>query len=777
MSEDELYKKLEFEKVLEFIASEAHSVLAKEKILRHAPFENLQEAKHYGELIFSAKRLLEEGYEPPYTFDGNLTESVSKSKIKGFTLEPKIILRIAELLFVSRAYLRYLNSTDLAETLKKEFEDFLYSDYPFEKAIEKIIDKSGAVRDDASPRLREIRREITEKNILLRRIAEKKLRELSAAKVTQEDFLTLHDGRFVLPVKAEFKRQIRGFIHSESATGQTVYIEPEEILNLNNEIISLGFEEKREIARLLGELTKRVAEISEELLRTMRALAEIEKIFAAARYSIKYDCAFPSLDNKKPETILQARHPVLLRSLGRKKTIPLDLKFEDYKVILITGPNAGGKTVVLKTVGLLNLLVKSGLHIPASADSNFNFFDKIMIDIGDEQSIEENLSTFSSHLSNIKKILDEADENSLVLLDEIGTGTDPSEGAALAAAILLELANKGARVLATTHHGNLKALANETDGFQNASLEFDLERIEPTFRLLQGEPGASYAFEVAERIGLPEKLIQKAKNFIDEKANKTEELLVDLQKRAAELGKKLRDAELENSRLRGLANLYEKKTKELAERKSKILNEAKKEASLIISEANKKIERAIKEIKETKGARESIKKAKSEIENFKQKIKTEEKPQPPEEINVGDFVRIASTNTEGTVENIDRKKNLATVVAGAVRISARLSELEKIKKRKKNNETFSKINYYSQLQNLRLDIRGKKPEEIEFEVVKFIDDAYATNNKEVEILHGKGTGALKQTVHKLLREHEFVEDFHFAKVEAGGEGITVIKLK
>ncbi len=777
MTETELYEKLEYDKVLEYIAENTRSTLARKSIFEHKPFRYPEDAKRYGALVSAAKRALEEGKEPPYAYEEDLTDEIVKSRIEGIALESKKILRIAELLFSAREILRYLKSNEFVEPLYEKFGELIYTDALLENSVSKIIDKTGEIKDSASPRLREIRREITEKNILLRRVAEKKLRELSDAKITQEDFLTLHDGRFVLPIKAEYKRQIRGFIHSESATGQTVYIEPEEILNLNNEIISLGFEEKREIKRLLTELTKRIAEISEELLRTQRALAEIEKVFAAAKYSLKNDCAFPQLENSKPIEIMQARHPVLMRKLGARKTVPLDLNFEDYKVILITGPNAGGKTVALKTVGLLNLLVKSGLHVPVSPDSNFNFFEKIFVDIGDEQSIEEDLSTFSSHLSNIKEILEKADASSLVLLDEIGTGTDPIEGAALASAILLELAEKGARTLATTHHGNLKALANETPGFQNASLEFDLKNIKPTFRLLQGEPGASYAFEVAKRIGLSDELIERAKKFIDEKTNKAEELLVELQRRADALGKKLRDAELENSRLRGLANLYEKKNKELAERKRKILDEAKLEAASIISEANKKIETAVKEIREKKGSREAIKKAKADVEKFKKKIEIEKKAERAKEFKTGDYVRIAKTNTEGVIESIDAKKRNAVIVSGALRITAPLDELEHAKKSKKNGESFSKINYYSQLQNLRLDIRGKKPEEIEFEVVKFIDDAYTTNNKEVEILHGKGTGALKQTVHRLLREHEFVKDFHFAKVEVGGEGITVVKLK
>ncbi len=777
MTENELYEKLEYDKVLENIARNSRSPLTRKLILTHKPFNSIDEANNYGKLISTAKRLLEEDVHPPANIDEDLSEVISQSKIEGTALEPKKILRILDLLSTADEFKRFLNNYESIDLLKNKFYDAIYTDKYLIKFISSIIDKSGEVKDNASPRLREIRREKIEKNLHLKNLAEKKLRELSKAKITQEDFITLHDGRLVVPVRAEYKRQVRGLIHSESATGQTVYIEPEEILNLNNDIISLGFEEKREVRRLLSEITKRISTISNELLLTQRMLAEIEKIFLAAYYSQKYDCSFPALNNKSNLNLINAKHPILLEKLGEKQTIPLNLKFEDYKVIIITGPNAGGKTVVLKTVGLLSLLVKSGFHIPASPDSEFAFFDKIMIDIGDEQSIEENLSTFSSHLSNIKNILENADDKSLILLDEIGTGTDPTEGAALASAILLRLASKGSRVLATTHHGTLKVLANRTEGFQNASLEFDIENIRPTFRLKQGEPGASYAFEVANRIGLDDTLLNEAKKFIDETANKTEELLVELQKKADALSKKLREVELENVRLRGLGNLYESKRKQLEERKQKIIEEAKNKANEIIAEANKKIENAIREIRQSNAEKETIKKAKSEIEEFKKAIKPAEKPVEKREFKIGDFVRIVSSDTEGEIISIDKKKNKSLVQSGALKIEIGLDKLEHTKKRKNKYSLNGGNAYFTGLETLRLDIRGKKPEEIEYEVVKFIDDAYTTNNKEVEILHGKGSGVLKQTVHKLLKEHDFVKEFHFAKIEVGGEGITVVKLK
>ncbi len=780
MNNSEILEKLEYKKILEVISSFTQSEIAKKEIEEIKPFAYEDLALRRGELISVCKRLLIERIYPPETFNEDISQILSKSKIIGSTLSPKELLAINNLLAVSRSYVKYFSSSEFAQELKKEFSEFLYIDRVLENRISSVIDKGGGVKDNASPKLREIRLQINEKNRHLKIEAERKLKKLSDDSFLMDEYLTLRDGRYVLPVKAEFKRKVKGFIHSESATGQTVYIEPEEILGLNNELISLSFEEKREVNRILSALTEQVAIKYRDLILTLQTLAKIEMIFASAKFSDEFDCSFPEINNSRPLEIINGKHPVLLQKIGKKRTVPLNLNFKDYKVILITGPNAGGKTVVLKTVALLNLLVKSGLHIPASPDSNFKFYDEIMIDIGDEQSIEENLSTFSSHLSNINSILQNAGKNTLVLLDEIGTGTDPTEGAALAASILIELEEKGADVLATTHHGNLKVLANNREKFQNASLEFNIENIEPTFKLHQGEPGASYAFEVAERIGLKKSLLERAKDYVRTDDSKIEEMIIDLQKQSHQLSEKLKAAEIENTRLKGLASLYEKNLRELKSKKSKIIEEARKEAVDLISEANKKIEKAIKEVRETKGEKSSIKKAKAEVIEFKEKIiKKEEKEQVLKKgsFKKGDWVKIINTASAGTIEFIDDKKKSASVLIGSIKVNVKLTELEHTKKIKKEVQNLSGIDYYSNLQSLRLDIRGKKPEEAEFEVIKFIDDAYASNTKEVEILHGKGTGVLKQTVTEILKAHKFVENFNFAKIELGGEGITIVKLK
>ncbi len=780
MNLEEKLEKLEYYKILDSISQFTKSEVAKKFISEIKPFNYKDLALRRGELISTAKRLLIERIYPPDTFDYDLRTILEKSRIDGFFLSGKDFLKVGKLLSVSRSYVKYFSVNELASELKTEFAEMLYVDQMLEKRIESIIDRNGDIRDNASPKLREIRLTINEKSRRLKLEAERKLRKLSDDSVLMDEYLTLRDGRYVLPVKAEFKRQVKGFIHSESATGQTVYIEPEEILGLNNELISLSFEEKRELNRILMALTEQVAVKVRDLRLTLETLGKIEMIFAIARYSDEYDCSFPQVNDNIPLQIIEGRHPVLLQKIGRKKTVPLNLNFSDNKVIIITGPNAGGKTVVLKTVALLNLLVKSGLHISASPDSNFRFYSDILIDIGDEQSIEENLSTFSSHLSNINSILQSVDRNSLVLLDELGTGTDPTEGAALASAILLELADKGANVLATTHHGNLKLLANDTEGFQNASLEFNIDNIEPTFKLNQGEPGASYAFEVAERIGLDKNLLNRAKSFVDRDNSQVEKMIIDLQKQSHSLSQKLKDAEIENTRLKGLSNLYEKNLKELKSKKNKILEKAREDALMLISEANKKIESAIKEIKENKGERNAIKSAKKEIIEFKKRINKQNEQiekSTKRDFKKGDWVTVRNSNSSGSIELIDEKKNSALVVIGSLKVNVNLNELLLSKKNNSEVHKFNKIDYYSSLQSIKLDIRGKKPEEAEFEVIRFIDDAYSSNTKEVEILHGKGTGALRETVTEILKSHQFVESFHFAKIELGGEGLTIVKLK
>ncbi len=666
--------------------------------------------------------------------------------------------------------------------LLKQLSHSLFVDKLFEHHIQKVIDENGEVKENASKDLKEIRKNIREKKSDLVRSINKIMKDLNEQKMVMDDYLTLRDGRMVIPIKAEHKRHLKGFIHSESATGQTVYIEPEQTLELNNDIISLTFAERREIERLLKELTKMIGNVADELKSSLDGIAEIDSIFARAHYSVEVMGSFPELNSSKHLEIRDGRHPVLLKKLGRKGTVALDLKLEDENIVVITGPNAGGKTVVLKTIGLLSALVQSGIHIPVNPDSNFPLCENILIDIGDEQSIEDDLSTFSSHLKNIKHILEHANENSLVLLDEIGTGTDPSEGASLASAVLMRLRDSRATVFASTHHGSLKLIAHDEKKFVNAAMEFDNEKLTPTYKFKLGIPGSSYAFEVAKRIGIDDKLLNEAAQNIDTDKHKLEEFLVEIESKSTALEKKLNESELENTRLTGLSNLYKKNLEKLEKEKKEILKKVKIDGEKYLEGVNRKIEQVIKELRETKASKEVIKSSKELIREIKEEnenlfVPDIELKQEITDFRIGDFVRLRDTSTTGKIFSLDKNKKRAVVQVGTMKMKVNIDELLSEKEKSSKEKRSSYSNYKIQTREYRLDIRGEKPDETEFKVIKFLDDSFVSGQARIEILHGKGTGALKKTVIAILKKHDKVKDYYFAPIEAGGEGITIIELK
>lgn len=774
-------EKLEYFKILEYISKYASTDTGKETILNYTPISNLEEIKKRGKYVSEAKEILINNDIPPFTYLPNLYEVLSRSTIEGSMLmnrEIRDVLQLAKSSRLIRNFLILNNDSGLYEDLAKK----LFVDKHFENEIDIVFTDTGEISDNGSPELRAIRKEINSKSETLRKSISQILKRLSTNYIVQDEYVTQRDGRFVLPVKAEHKRHVKGFIHSESATGQTVYIEPEETLNLNNEILSLNFAEKREIEKILKRLTKLIADNYFELTQSLRFISQLDAIFAKAKYSMEIVGEFPEINNDKPFRILEGRHPVLIKKLGRKQTIPLNLEFEN-NVILITGPNAGGKTVVLKTTGLLMAMALSGIHIPAHPDSNFHLMNNILIDIGDQQSIEDDLSTFSSHLTNIKSILDQSNDKTLVLIDEIGTGTDPAEGSALAAGVLIKLKDLKAKVLATTHHGNLKMIANDMEGFQNASMEYDTEHLAPTYKFIQGLPGSSYAFEVAQRIGFTTDFISLSKKHLDTNKTKIEEFLVDLERKSQEVRTRINKLEIENSKLKGLTTLYQKKIDSLEKQKKNIVAETQAEAESYLLEVNKKVEAAIKNIKESNAQKDVIKKEKqiiSELKKKNEKIKKEIKDKP--EVKgynpaVGDYVSIANTNTTGEIVELIPEKKKAMVATGSIKLQVKMSQLIPQKKQKSQQERVYGIEYTTAFAKSSLDIRGEKPEEAEYETVKFLDDAYASNINRVEIIHGKGTGMLKKMVHEILKQHDEVKDFYFAKIEMGGEGVTIVEFK
>ena len=781
MIDTSVLEKLEFQKVLSNVANYAATENGKKYVLELTPLFDLRIVTTEGEAVTEAKEILIRNIPPQIDYIPDLFESISQSRIEGAVLNSKKILDILRLAKVSRFLHQFLKNNSNTAPILSGYQSSMFSDKVFEHHIEKVIDESGEIKEKASQKLFDIRKQVREKQSSLIKSINSIMKSLDADGIVREDYLTLRDGRMVIPVKAEHKRHLRGFIHSESATGQTVYIEPEQTLELNNEIITLGFAEKREIERLLKELTGLIGKESEKLKETLKTIAYIDSLFARAKYSIEIIGAFPSINNNKNFCVNDARHPVLLKKLGREAAVPLSFKLDDQKIIVITGPNAGGKTVVLKTIGLLSLLLQSGIHIPVHPDSNFHLFKNILIDIGDEQSLEDDLSTFSSHLNNLKNILLNADENSLVLLDEIGTGTDPTEGSALAAAILLKLRDKKALVLASTHHGSLKIIANNEAGFVNAAMEFDHAQLKPTYKFKLGVPGSSYAFEIARRIGVDDTLIQTASNFMDSDKYKLEIFLSELEEKSNKLEEKLKQLEIENTRLAGLSGLYKNNIERLEKEKKEILKKAKSDAEDFLKDVNRKVENVIKQIRESGAQKEVIKEAKKIIVELKAETRELYSPEVGKEINisdfnVGSFVSIKNTTTSGRIIQIDKERNKALIESGSIKMQVDLIDLIPGHPDTGSIPVIHHHNISQPVAQYRLDIRGRKPDEADFEILKFIDDSYMTGQQRVEILHGKGTGVLKKTVKDILDKHEKVKNYYFAPIEFGGEGITIVEL-
>lgn len=773
--------KLEFTKIKKHISGFAVTEKGKDVILELRPSPDVNFVISEGRIVSEAKEVLINSGDPPLEFISVLDTALSQSRIDGALLTSKKILEILKLASVSRKLIQFINSIAHGSEAMDLIAKGMFNNKLFEHQIQKIINEQGEVKENASRQLSEIRKDIRNKKDDLIKAINRIIKNLKEEDYVREEYLTLRDGRMVIPVKVEHKRHLRGFIHSESSTGQTVYIEPEETLELNNDIVSLSFAERREIERLLKELTKLIGTYANELKDTLNKIAYVDSVFARAKYSIEIIGSFPAAIQTEGFEIKDARHPLLLKKIGRKDTVPLNVDLKNNRVIIITGPNAGGKTVVLKTIGLLAVMLQSGIHIPVSPDSNFHIFNKILIDIGDEQSIEDDLSTFSSHLKNLKSIIEVADDKSLVLLDEIGTGTDPVEGSALAAAFLKRLLEKGCTVFASTHHGSLKIFAYDFDGMQNAAMQFDHKNLKPTYNFVLGIPGSSYAFDIAGRLGFETQILEEAKNYIDADKHKLEEFLAEVEFKSGELNKKLSELEVENSRLHGLSNLYKSSYEKIEKEKKEILRKTRDDAEKFLADVNKRVEKVIKEIKESDAAKEVVKNSRKEIEQLKSSAKNILQPEvdsPKEDhsFSIGDFASLKSTSASGKIIEINKNRNKAVLLSGTLKFQANIADLIPAKdvkhSEKKNNYDY----FIPQDSEYRLDIRGERAEEAEFKVIKFIDDAYQSNLNRVEILHGKGTGALKKTVKEILKHHEKVKTFYFAPLDQGGEGITIAEI-
>jgi len=690
-----------------------------------------------------------------------------------------------------------------------------------EEHVASILEEDASIRDDASPELQRLRQQIQAKERKLRSTLDEALRDAIGQGYATEDQATIRGGRMVIPVRAEAKRKVEGFVHDTSASGQTVYIEPAACLQLNNEVRELKSAEQQEIERILREVTAHLRSETDAMEANLQAMGQFDLLQAKARLANRLDAVVPKLNEDGHIDLHEGRNPVLelhFQSLDEeadapdwapddgeaeeREVVPLDMELgDDFHTLVITGPNAGGKTVAMKSVGLFSLMLAYGLPIPVAPHSSFPLFDEIMADIGDEQSIEEDLSTFSSHVSNLRHMLDAAGDNSLVLIDEAGTGTDPDEGGALAQAVLERLNQAGARTIATTHHGTLKVYAHETEGVENGSMEFDQETLRPTDRYQAGVPGSSYAFEIAQRMGLDEGLLDRARTLAGEQKTAMENLITTFEQRTQQLEDELYQAEKAKEDAEKERQRHEEKRRKLEKEREKFRQQALEEAERIVEDANARIEQTIKEIKEAQAESEATKEAREKLEDYKENLEEEqeeaeaaaapeEEPAVPDDtsgrndrqpgapIAEGDQVVVDDGSTAMEVQEIEDGE--AVVIMGSMHMRVTLDRLTKVGGPAPEPEpeptTGGDTGLAALQASMSIDVRGQRVDEAEQNVQHFLDDAIAAGLDTVDILHGKGTGALRSALHELLAQRSDITDYRKAPIEEGGAGVTKVDL-
>ena len=670
-----------------------------------------------------------------------------------------------------------------------EVDDVVFSE------ANRLVDDKGEMPDNASPELAEIRRDIRRKSGgIERRIRQIMSDAKTSGWVDPKAEITIRDGRMVIPVKAGDKRALKGFIHDESATGQTVYIEPSEIVETSNEIKELEYAERREVQRILIQFTDRIRPSLPDLLKAWDLLGQLDFIRAKALLSQQIGGVKPIIHDEPCFHWIQARHPVLEQKLKTqgKSIVPLDLNLNrENRILVISGPNAGGKSVCLKTTGLIQYMLQCGLCVPMHVDSECGLFGSLFIDIGDEQSILDDLSTYSSHLRNMKVLLENADERSLFLIDEFGTGTEPQLGGAIAEAILLDLNKKQTFGIVTTHYANLKLLADHHEGILNGAMLFDTKFMQPMYIMVTGKPGSSFAFEIARKIGFPKNILDDATHITGEQHLKFEQQLQQLEVDKKAIRKKERELQVADALLTEVVDKYKNLLNELESKKKQYLREAANEAQELIDKANSRIERTIKEIKEAQAEKERTKEARLELKKTKEEIaetaqKTAEpkkaKPEPDGTLKVGDTVCIDEMEIVGEIVSISDTD--ATILFDTVKLRTSPDKLRKVSRaegrktlRKWQSGLADELSEKAENFDLTLDVRGQRAEEALDAVAKYLDEAKLLSIKEVSILHGKGNGILRRLIREFLSHDHEVAHFADASLETGGAGITRVLLK
>lgn len=782
-------KNLEFHKIINLLSNKCITFIGKEKASLLLPTSNIDMANVMQSETSEACSLILRKNFPPISPISDL-KLISEKLDIGSILNIDELLRIATALKIFRELIEYFDKENIEIEFLAPYVDKLYSNKNVETEIFRCIKSDTELDDHASAELHKIRKQIADSESKIKEKLNSIIHAKDTSKFLQDAVVTFRNGRFVIPVKSEYKNEINGLVHDQSASGSTLFIEPTSVFNINNEIKELHLKEQREVERILGLLTQIVSPLTIDLLNSSDALGDIDFIFAKANLAFNMDAFKPTLNNHGYINLKKARHPLLDKNI----VVPIDVWLgKDFNTLIITGPNTGGKTVTLKTVGLLTLMASSGLHIPAQESSELAIFDHIYSDIGDEQSIEQSLSTFSAHMTNIVNITNEICNNDLVLLDELGSGTDPVEGSSLARAILSYLHSFGARTIATTHYSELKTFAINTQGMENASCEFDFEKLRPTYKLLIGVPGRSNAFLISKKLGLSDKIIGDASSYISSETIKFEDVLTHLEQDKIKIKEQ---KEISDKMLADAQKLKAEATKihdEISTKKSEIINKAKVEARDILTSAKQEANDIIKDLIEIKStsSKDKFKQAENARAKISQSIKDLQKdllsPQDVEnsidekDIKVGMEVFVPTLDQNVVVISMPDKNKNITVQSGLMKLSLHISNVQNAKKVEEKKKIVRSTKSTSSLKtdalNYEVMLLGLTVDEAISKLEKYIDDAYISGLHEIRIVHGKGTGQLRKGVQDYLKHNPHIKSFRLGMYGEGDTGVTIAEIK
>lgn len=784
---DKIISVLDYPKILHKLASHAATAIGKSRAERLRPSHDLAAVSSSLLTTDEAFAVLRLKGGAPFGGIRDIRASIQRARIGG-ALNPAELLDIATTISGGRKLKRFLLSfhENRPIPLLQSWAAGIAELNKLEEEISVCINDQGEVSDQASPELNRIRHERRTGEHRVRERLEQMLRTPSVQKMLQENLVTVRNERYVIPVKQEYRGSIGGIVHDQSASGATLFIEPEAVVQLNNKLRELSLKEQKEIEKILRQLTEKVAEFAEELRESVESLAELDFHFAKADLAKEMKASLPIMNDSGFLHLKKARHPLITGD-----AVPISIELGGaYNTIIITGPNTGGKTVSLKTIGLLSLMAMSGLFIPAEDGSSMCVFEGIYADIGDEQSIEQNLSTFSSHMTNIIGILRDLTPNSLILLDELGAGTDPAEGSALAIAILEYIHNRGCRMVATTHYSELKAYAYDRPGIINASMEFDVQTLRPTYRLLVGVPGRSNAFAIAKRLGLSEEIISQARGQINEETQRVESMIASLEENRLTAETERQSAQQLHREMDRLRKDLEEERIKFEEQRSKLLQKAEEEAREAVSKARREAEEIIADLRrlameERSGIKEhKLLEAKKKLDEAVPALRKTHsavgtKSKNAASIELGDEVLVASLGQKGHVVEI--AGDGAVVQLGILKMKVDKADIELIasSKRQKQYQPAGAGVKRSRDEQIRteLDLRGTNLEDSLIEVDRFLDEAILSNLGQVSIIHGKGTGVLRSGIQEYLRRHKHVKSYRLGNFNEGGSGVTIVELK